>query len=111
MSQARGADLRGLKALVAGLGLLVVLGTGLVIGIIIKRIYANPASASTATAPPIPADTPAGAPFTLPPGTKITGIAVADGLIAIAVSGPSGDQLWLVNPQTGTHTLSLSAQK
>jgi hypothetical protein len=54
---------------------------------------------------------PAGASFTLPPGTKITGIAVADGLIAIAVSGPSGDQLWLVNPQTGTHTLSLSAQK
>jgi len=112
LSQARGADLRGLKALVAGLGVLVVLGTALVIGVIIKRIYANPTPASTAAAPAAPEDSlPASAPFSLPEGSKITGIAAADGFFAIAVTGPAGDQLWLVNPQTGAHALALSAPK
>jgi hypothetical protein len=101
-----------LKALVAGLGVLVVLGSALVIGVIIKRIYANPAPPSTAAAPVAPDDSlPAGAPFTLPQGSKITGIAAADGAIAVAVSGPAGDQLWLVNPQTGAHALALNAPK
>ena len=42
------ADLRGLKTLVAVLGVLVVLGTVLVIGVIIHRLYSRPLAASTA---------------------------------------------------------------
>jgi hypothetical protein len=107
-----------LKALVAGLGLLVVLGTALVIGVVIKRIYANPAPPSTAPAAtpqlPVPGEAagPAvGAPVPLPAGSKITGIAASGGVFAVTISGPAGDQVWLVNPSTGARVLALSAPK
>ncbi len=107
--------MRGLKALVAGLGLLVVLGTALVIGVVIKRIYASPAPPSTARAVPVPGAA-AGlatlnAPVPLPPGSKITGIASAGGAFAVTVSGPAGDQVWIVNPHTGARFLALSAPR
>lgn len=108
--------MRGLKALVAGLGLLVVLGTALVIGVIIKRLYASPAPPSIAGAPPadtqgvIPV-TAVSPPLTLPAGSKITGIAAAGGVFAVTVSGPAGDQVWEMNPHTGARFLALSAPK
>ncbi len=107
--------MRGLKALVAGLGLLVVLGTALVIGVVIKRIYASPAPPSTAHALPMPGDgaslATVSAPVPLPAGSKITGIAASGGVFAVTVSGPMGDQVWLVNPHTGARVLALSAPK
>lgn len=116
MSQARGGDLRGLKALVAGLGILVVLGTALVIGIIIRRIYANPAPPSNIAAVAPAPDTgggmpPASDPVKLPEGSKITGIAAAGGVFAVVVSGPAGDQVWIVNPQTGARFVTMSGAK
>jgi len=101
-----------LKALVGGLGLLVVLGTALVIGVIIKRIYANPAVPSTASAMPVQGSIP---PLTdtleLPAGAKIVGIAAADGVFAVAVSSPKGEQVWIMNPQTGARFVTMSAPK
>jgi len=107
-------DLRGLKALVAGLGILVVLGTAVVIGVIIKRLYASPAPPSIAGAPPADVALPdAGAAFNapvlLPAGSRIAGIAAAGGDFAVTVTGPAGDQVWVLNPQTGAHVVALSA--
>jgi hypothetical protein len=102
-----------LKALVAGLGLLVVLGTALVIGVVIKRMYAAPAPASNISAAvPVPgAALPPADAITLPAGSRITGLAAAGEAFAVTVSGPSGDQLWIVNPQTGARYVTMSTPK
>ncbi len=100
-------DLRGLKALVGIMGVLIVLGTAVVIGVVIKRIYAKPAAPSTVAAaplPPMPAET-------LAPGEHIAGIAGAGGSLAVWVTGPAGDRILLLNPQTGGFTTVLRAQK
>ncbi len=100
--------MRGLKTLVAGLGVLVVLGTATVIGVVIKRIYADPQPASTAAAAvPARLDNV----VALPAGTKITGLAAAGGRFAVAVSGPAGDQVWIVDPATGARYVTISAAK
>ncbi|HQT39760.1 MAG TPA: hypothetical protein PK231_10070 [Acidocella sp.] len=97
-------DLRGLKALVGILGVLIVLGTALVIGVVIKRIYAKPAATSM-TAPVtavIPGEsTPVLPVGTLAAGEHVAGIAGAGGMLAIWVSGAAGDRVMLLNPQTG----------
>lgn len=104
----RAQDLRGLKLLVGGLGALVVLGTALVIGVIIHRLYAKP------PAPSMPAPVP-GAPATLPTltnrlpaGDSIKSIAAAGASLAIWVTGPDGDQILLLNPATGQLSLAVS---
>ncbi len=103
MSQARGGDLRGLKALVAVLGVLIVLGTATVIGVVIQRIYASPAAPSMSAG--------AGLSVVLPAGSRIAGVAAADGAFAVWVSGAGGDRLYLVDPRTGAVSLAVSVGK
>jgi hypothetical protein len=106
-----------LKALVGGLGLLVVLGTALVIGVVIKRMYAGPALASNVAdvAPPVPgylaAAPPVSGAVTLPAGSKITGLAASGDDFAVSVSGPAGDRLWIVNARTGAYYVMMSTYK
>ena len=95
-------SLRGLKALVAGLGLLVILGTALVISVVIHRLYAKP-SAPSMPVPAFPALT-----NRLPAGDTIKSIAGAGADLAIWVSGPDGDQILLLNPATGQLTVAVS---
>jgi len=95
-----------LKALVGIMGVLIVLGTAVVAGTIVHRLYANARPPSMAGAPPPPVADPA----VLPAGAHIAGIAAAGGDVAVWVSGPGGDQLWLVNPQTGARSLALTAK-
>ncbi len=96
--------MRGLKALVAGLGLLVVLGTALVIGVVIKRIYASPATPSMTAAP-------AGVVSALPAGSRIMGLAGAGGEFAVWVSGAGGDAVYVIDPATGAMHVAVSAAK
>jgi streptogramin lyase len=94
--------LRGLKALVAVLGVLIVLGTATVIGVVITRIYASPAAPSMS----------AGAgPAVLPAGSRIMGVAAAGGVFAVWVSGTGGDRVYLVDPRTGGVRLVVSGGK
>jgi hypothetical protein len=94
-----GSDLRGLKALVGFLGVLIVIGTAVVIGVVIKRIYGtSPVAASISSPVPGVAEVPVTA---LAPGEHIAGIAGAGGEFAVWVSGARGDRLLLLNPQTG----------
>jgi len=100
-------DLRGLKALVGFLGVLIVIGTAVVIGVVIKRIYATSQAApsiSTGVVPGVPATV-------LAPSEHIAGIAGAGAEFAVWVSGPAGDRLLLLNPQTGAFSTVLSAPK
>ncbi len=101
--------MRGLKALVAGLGLLVVLGTALVIGVVIKRMYAGPAAASTVAGSAVPV--PGAVAALLPAGSRIAGLAGAGGDFAVWVSGADGDRVYLIDPQTGGVSLALRAAK
>ncbi len=100
-------DLRGLKALVGILGVLIVLGTALVIGVVIHRIYArNPAPSNIAAATvPVPMVMTG---MHLAPGDKISGIAGAGGDLAVWVSGPAGDRLLVIDPQSGQGRVVLS---
>ena len=100
-------DLRGLKALVGGMGLLIVLGTALVIGTVIHRIYARKPVASPLAVPGgSVAVAMAGA--GLAPGEHIAGIAGAGGDVAVWVNGPAGDRLLLVDPASGRVSVVLS---
>jgi hypothetical protein len=100
-------DLRALKALVAFLGVLIVVGTAVVIGTVIHRMYARTSQPSiVATAPSIPGMAmPA---VSLQPGERVAGIAAAGGDVAVWATGPAGDRVLLINPQTGGVTVALA---
>ena len=105
-------DLRGLKALVIGMGVMIVLATSLVIGLEIKRVYDSGSSRLKATGPTsirIPA----------PPGAVIGGVTALNGQLAIWIKdGPSnkaggnqaGGKVVLINPRTNSvsSTVTLS---
>lgn len=83
-----------------GLGVLIVLGTALVVGVIIKRIYdagSAPAEVAGAKAEAPAADLriPAAA------GAAIGGIAAADGRLAVWVKDGGGGKVVLIDPRTG----------
>lgn len=99
------------------LGVLVILMTALVIGIVIHRIYAAsgtraPASASGSTAAPafVPGLHAAGtgAPARLQPGEHIRGITAVGGDLAIWVSGPGGDRVLLLDPANGNIRVAIA---
>jgi hypothetical protein len=106
MDQPRSNDLRGLKALVGILGVLIVLGTALVIGVVIQRIYAKPEAASISLAPGLPTGA-----LVLPAGSRVSGIAATGEELAVWVTGPDGDQIWLVDPRTGARFVAMTAAK
>ena len=90
------------------LGVLIVLGTALVIGVVIHRIYAKPAAPAPGVVPGVPAMLPA-ASNVLGRGEHVSGIAGAGGAVAIWVSGPEGDRILLLDPSSGRISLGLSA--
>jgi hypothetical protein len=98
-----------LKALVGILGVLIVIGTAVVIGTVIHRLYARSDAPSMAplavpAAPALPAGVVAPS---LAPGEHIAGIAAAGGRIAVWVSGPHGDRLLLIDPASGQTSVLL----
>ena|ERR1700733_550009 len=102
-------DLRALKALVGVMGVLIVLGTALVIGVVIHRFYArNGVASNVATTATVPVPSEVTGSARLPPGDKIAGIAGAGGDVAVWVNGPAGDRLLLVDPMSGQTRVVLS---
>lgn len=93
------------------MGVLIVVGTTVVVGTIIHRLYARvsappPMAASPLAAPMAPVGAPVavsaalGAP-SLAPGEHIAGIAGAGPDVAVWVSGPAGERLLLLDPVSG----------
>jgi hypothetical protein len=97
-AQAQG-DLRGLKILVAVMGVLIVFGTALVIGVVLHRMMAPHLAAVVAA--PVAAGAALGA------GEHVGAIAAAGPDLAIWVSGPAGDRVLLLDPVTGRLTQAL----
>ncbi len=97
------------------MGVLIIIGTAVVIGTIIHRMYARnsapPPMAAPLAAPAAPAmlyaAPPSGQPVQLQPGEHIAGIAPAGADVAIWVNGPAGDRLLLLNPATGQVSIAL----
>ncbi len=86
------------------MGVLIIIGTTVVVGTIIHRIYASFAAPSTPqpmALAPLPGAVPAGALAQLAPGEHIAGIASAGAELAVWLNGPNGDRLLLLNPATG----------
>ncbi len=111
-------SLAALKAAVAVMGLLIVLGTALVVGVIIHRVYArNTAAASMpAVSPPVvvgalPAGGRSAGPFGLAPGEHIAGMASAGADLAVWVSGPSGERVLLIDPASGQVSIALQGAR
>ena len=91
------------------LGVLIVIGTAVVIGTVIHRLYARNDAPSMAPLPAPAAAVSAGlSPARLAPGEHIAGIAAAGGRIAVWVSGPQGDRLLLIDPLNGRSSVVLS---
>lgn len=99
--------LAGLKVLVAGLGALIILGTAIVIGVIIKRLYAPTPTPSMAA---VQAPLPVSGGVSLAQGEAIKAIAPLGGGLAVWVSGPGGERVLLVNPDGAQSTIVQTAR-
>jgi hypothetical protein len=103
-------DLRGLKALVGIMGVLIILGTALVIGVVIHRIYARNGAPSMPAAVLAVPGVPTSA-AVLEPGEHIAGIAAAGSDVAVWVSSPGGDRVLLIDPANGRVSVALSGTR
>ncbi|HQT46294.1 MAG TPA: hypothetical protein PLY97_03640 [Acidocella sp.] len=90
--------------------MLIILGTALVIGVVIHRIYARNPAPSMPVAAQVPV---AGALLgaALMQGEHISGIAGAGADVAVWVSGPAGDRLLLLDPASGRVSVALSGTR
>lgn len=98
-----------------GLGVLIVLGTALVIGVVVKRIVESthtPVGAASTT-PPRPSAVPGDAPFnTILPGgagAKIAGVTAADGIVAVWLRDDKGGRIDFIDPRSGALVGSAAA--
>jgi hypothetical protein len=107
-------SLRGLKALVIGMGVLIVLGTALVIGLVIKRFYDAGGGGGEAAGRGVHRVSPP-APLAIripsPRGAAIGGMTSLDGRLAIWVKDDAGGRIVMIDPRSGTvsGTVTLSA--
>ena len=103
-------DLRGLKAAVGGMAVLIVIGTAVVVGTIIHRLYARETAPPSMVAAPLagPMAPVAATAAALQPGEHIAGIAAAGADVAVWVSGPAGARLLLLDPASGQVRVGLT---
>lgn len=83
--------MRALKALVIGMGVLIVAGTVTLVVLLVQRAGGVAPSAAL----------PSAASLNQPPGTRLVGIAALDHRLAVALTGPGGDRVVLWDPRTG----------
>ena len=88
----RVGGMRGLIALTVGMGVLILIGTAVLVVVIVER-----ASAPAAKAP---------VPFAVildePAGTRITGVTAAGGRMVVELQGGGPDRMVVMDPETGT---------
>lgn len=100
---------KGLMAAVIGMGLLIVVGTVALVGVIIHRMGSHtPPSGTAITARAVPLQN-AAAPPVLPAGTRLISMArVQDGLMALHIADNGQDRILLW--QIGTDHLILGVE-
>ena len=82
-------SVRALKVLVAVMGVLILVGTVTLVALIVQRAGGGGAPARLDLA------------LDQPDGTRLTGIAPAEGGLALWVTRPDGDRVVLVDPRRG----------
>ena len=90
-----------LKALVIGMGVLIVAGTVTLVVLLVQRANAPAPSRVAAVASVVPEFRGEAILLGQPEGSRIGGIAAAGGAIAIWVQRPDGDRVVLVDPASG----------
>jgi hypothetical protein len=81
---------RALKALVVGMGVLIVAGTVALVAVAVQRVRGaggGPARLDLA--------------LDQPEGSRIAGVAATEGTLGVWVARPDGDRVLLVDPRTG----------
>lgn len=91
-----GSSLRLLKAVTIGMGVLILIGTTVVIVTIARRMAAPSARPVASAVLALHLDE--------PPGTHIAGIAGAGDRLAVQLQGGGGDRVVLVDPDSGAVT-------
>jgi len=81
--------MRSLKILVVAMGVMIVAGTVALVVVLVQRAGRG----GGASLPPMSLE--------LPPGSRITGIAGAEGRFAVLVQRPDGDRIVLLDARTG----------
>ena len=81
-----------LKALVIGMGVLIVAGTVTLVVLLVQRAGVSPATRAAQVV------------LGEPEGSRIGGVATAGGALAIWVVRPDGDRVVLVDPANGRRT-------
>ncbi|HET6183184.1 MAG TPA: DUF6476 family protein [Acetobacteraceae bacterium] len=90
--------MRALKAATIIMGVLIVLGTGALVAVIVKRAGAPAAPGKAEQAALVPSAAPYAARLAAPAGTRITGLAAAGSLLAVGVGE---DHVVVLDPATG----------
>jgi hypothetical protein len=98
--------MRALKVLTIVMGVMIVVGTGVLVAVIAHRIASPSPAAVQITGGPIAGGPIAGgAPLALvldePAGTRIAGIAAAGDRLAVQLQGGGADRVVLVDPRSG----------
>ena len=89
-----GSGMRALKVATIVMGVLIVVGTTVLIGTIAHRVAAPPPASLPAASLALMLDEPA--------GTHIAGIAAAGDRLAVQLQGGGGDRIVLLDPRTGS---------
>ncbi|AOX17482.1 hypothetical protein [Kozakia baliensis] len=88
---------RGLMAVVIGMGVLIVIGTVVLLGVIVHRLSHPASHAATPLASAV-----SNTSLPVSPGSRLVGAtARADGTLAVILARPEGDRLVIWNPATG----------
>ena len=88
--------MRALKYLTIGMGVLIILGTAVLVATVLKRSNGTGAAPVVASAPLVAAVV-----LDEPAGTRIVGIAAVQDRLAVQLQGGGVDRVLLLDPRTG----------
>jgi hypothetical protein len=98
---------RNLKIVVAGLGILILLGLGAVVAGIVG--LASGGRDNSGPAPAASSSLPATLDLKLPQGEKIVSVSLSGNRLAVYHEGPAGPGITIIDIQTGQHLLDVKA--
>lgn len=99
-----GSGMRALKVLTIVMGVLIVVGTGVLIAVIAHRVTSPAPSGAAPNGTPSVGGTPLALLLDEPAGTHIAGIAAVGDRLAVQLQGGGADRVVLVDPRFGVVT-------
>jgi hypothetical protein len=96
-----GGTTRALKIATIAMGVLILLGTGVLIVTIVRRVATGSADTSLGAGVPVVPGKPFASVLDEPPGTGIVGIAPLRDRLAVQLRGGGTDRVLLIDPASG----------